>query len=52
MVFDKYINKKEDIYRYYLLLIDKYSSYINLYFFKYIDKNEIIILILLFYILY
>ena len=52
MVFDKYTKKKESNCGYRLLLVDKYCSHINIKFFNYEDKHQIIIVVLLSYATY
>lgn len=52
MVFNKHIKEKAGIYRYLLLLVDGHSSHINLKFFNYADKNQIIVLVLSLYVIY
>ena len=46
IIFNKYTKEKAGIRRYQLLLVDRYSSYVNLDFLNYIDRNQIIILVL------
>lgn len=52
MIFNKYIKKKISNYGYCLLLIDRYYNFINLDFFNYANKYQIIILKLFFYSIY
>ncbi len=47
MVFDKYTKKKAGVQGYWLLLVDKYYSHVNLNFFDYANWNRIIVLVLL-----
>lgn len=49
MIFDKQIKKKVGICEYRLLLVDGHFSHVNLDFFAYADKNQIIVLVLLFH---
>lgn len=52
MVFNKHTKEKAGIRGYRLLLVDGYSSHVNLDFLDYIDKNQIIILVLSPYAIY
>ena len=52
MVFDKYTKEKEGNRGFRLLLVDEHYSHINLDFFDYAVKNQIIVLVLLPYVTY
>ena len=47
MIFDKYTKEKAGNHKYQLLLVDRYCSHVNLDFFDYANKYQIIVLILL-----